>query len=82
MAAVLAPPPRPALQVDKLLVEVAALPAGTEPADIPALAGRTNRLERVAGEVSRLSFQANRGKVRWAGFCVQRFCFCVVCVCD
>ena len=55
-------------QVEKLLAGVAA--ATTAPSAEGAAGGaadldtRARLLERVAGEVSRLAFQANRGKVR------------------
>jgi hypothetical protein len=61
------PPPSPApwprcRQVEKLLEEMeAGLAAGQGDLD-----GSSRMLERVAGEVSRLSFLANRGKVRQA----------------
>lgn len=48
-------------QVEKLLAEVSA--AGGSGATID-LDSHSRLLERVAGEVSRLSFQSNRGKVR------------------
>jgi hypothetical protein len=47
------------LQVEKLLEEVAAS-ENTASIDLDS---RCRLLERVAGEVSRLSFQASRGKV-------------------
>lgn len=67
----------PLVQVDKLLEEVAATkgPEGdTGGVQVPgahALDARARLLERVAGEVSRLSFQANRGKVCGARFDTQ-----------
>ena len=51
--------PAVSLQVEKLLAEVAA--ADGTGGDLDA---HSRLLERVAGEVSRLTFQANRGKVR------------------